>query len=105
MLRFLTLLLVLFTGVLLQSNAPIQDAPDGAQLFKKNCKVCHGKDASKETKKIPNLLKSTLELDAMNQIVTAGKETMPAFGETLNAAEIQAVLTYVQELQNAVGDE
>lgn len=105
MYRFLTLLLALFMGVLLQSNAPIQDAPDGPQLFKKNCKACHGKDASKESKKIPNLLKSTLELDAMNQIVTAGKETMPPFGEILNAAEIEAVLVYVQELQNAVESE
>lgn len=99
--RLLTLFLVLVMGTLFQSNAPLQDIPDGATLFKKNCKACHGKKADKETKKIPNLLESTLELDAMQQIVVAGKETMPPFGESLNEAEIQAVLTYVQELQQA----
>ncbi len=102
--KIITLLLVFFSAVLLQSNAPLQDAPDGALLFKKNCKVCHGKDASKETKKIPSLLKSTLELDAMTQLVKQGKETMPAFEETLNEAEIAAVLAYVQELQAAADE-
>jgi len=105
MYRFLTLLLVLCMGVLLQSNAPMQDAPDGALLFKKNCKVCHGKNADKETKKIPSLMKSTLALDEMTQIVMEGKETMPPFAETLKAEEISAVLAYVQKLQNAPEDE
>ncbi|MEM6348901.1 MAG: cytochrome c [Bacteroidota bacterium] len=103
--KIITLLLIFFSAILLQSKAPLQDAPDGALLFKKNCKLCHGKDAAKETKKIPSLLKSTLDLEAMTQIVKQGKETMPAFEETLNEAEIVAVLAYVQKLQAATENE
>ncbi|MEL6846803.1 MAG: cytochrome c, partial [Bacteroidota bacterium] len=85
----------------LLSNAPLQDTPDGAQLYKKNCKVCHGKDASKETKKIPSLMLSEVDADGMREMIINGKETMPAFGEQLKEGEIEAVISYVQSLQAA----
>ncbi|MEL6846634.1 MAG: hypothetical protein AAFP02_25795 [Bacteroidota bacterium] len=43
--KFLTLCTLSLLSLCLLSNAPLQDTPDGALLYKKNCKVCHGKDA------------------------------------------------------------
>lgn len=99
--KLLTLCALSLLCLSLLSNAPLQDTPDGAFLYKKNCKVCHGKDASKETKKVPSLMRSEVNADGMREMIINGKETMPAFGEQLNEVEIEALISYVQSLQAA----
>ncbi len=72
----------------------------GEKIFTANCAACHigGNNIILSEK---NLSKDALEQYAMNSVaaiknqVTAGKNAMPAFGENLTSAEIEAVARYV----------
>ena len=72
----------------------------GEKIFTGNCAACHigGNNVILAEK---NLSKAALEQYAMNSVaaiktqVTGGKNAMPAFGENLTSAEIEAVARYV----------
>jgi cytochrome c6 len=72
----------------------------GAKVFTANCAACHigGNNVILAEK---NLSKDALSKYAMDSIaaikmqVTGGKNAMPAFGENLTSAEIEAVARYV----------
>ena len=72
----------------------------GEKVFTGNCAACHigGNNVILAEK---NLSKAALEQYAMNSVaaiktqVTGGKNAMPAFGENLTSAEIEAVARYV----------
>jgi cytochrome c6 len=76
------------------------EASLGEKIFTANCAACHigGNNIILSEK---NLSKDALEEYAMNSVaaiktqVTAGKNAMPAFGENLTSAEIEAVARYV----------
>jgi cytochrome c6 len=76
------------------------EASLGEKIFTANCAACHigGNNIILAEK---NLSKNALEQYAMNSVaaiktqVTAGKNAMPAFGENLTSAEIEAVARYV----------
>jgi cytochrome c6 len=89
------------------STAPpapaVQPAPAptlGSKVFNANCAACHigGNNVILAEK---NLSKDALAKYAMDSIasiktqVTGGKNAMPAFGENLTSAEIEAVARYV----------
>jgi cytochrome c6 len=83
----------------LPSPAPIEPTL-GAKVFTANCAACHigGNNVILAEK---NLSKDALAKYAMDSIaaiktqVTGGKNAMPAFGDNLTAAEIEAVARYV----------
>ncbi len=72
----------------------------GSKVFTANCAACHigGNNVILAEK---NLSKDALSKYAMDSIaaikmqVTGGKNAMPAFGENLTSAEIEAVARYV----------
>jgi cytochrome c6 len=76
------------------------EASLGEKIFTANCAACHigGNNIILSEK---NLSKDALEEYAMNSVaaikiqVTSGKNAMPAFGENLTSAEIEAVARYV----------
>jgi cytochrome c6 len=76
------------------------EASLGEKIFTANCAACHigGNNIILSEK---NLSKDALEQYAMNSVaaiktqVTSGKNAMPAFGESLTSAEIEAVARYV----------
>jgi cytochrome c6 len=81
------------------SPAPIEPTL-GSKVFTANCAACHigGNNVILAEK---NLSKDALAKYAMDSIgaiktqVTGGKNAMPAFGENLTSAEIEAVARYV----------
>jgi alcohol dehydrogenase (cytochrome c) len=75
-----------------------QTAVDGSEVFKASCASCHGLDA-RGGEHGPNLTQLGAEED-LAAIVKAGVSAkgMPAFGETLKAEQIEAVVQYVRTL-------
>ena len=79
---------------------PKSEVTLGEKIFTGNCAACHigGNNVILAEK---NLSKAALEQYAMNSVaaiktqVTGGKNAMPAFGENLTSAEIEAVARYV----------
>jgi mono/diheme cytochrome c family protein len=69
-------------------------ATEGATLFKKYCVNCHGIDGSLKTNGAVDLRYSLLNKDERELVIREGRNTMTAFGSTLNAQQIQAVATY-----------
>jgi len=93
-------------------NTAFAEAPDAAKLFKKKCKVCHGKDglASKSglKKGSPEDLFASIKDWTEEQVVkniTEGKNKMPAYGPRegkkakLSPDEIKAVAKYIMSMK------
>lgn len=68
----------------------------GRDVFARNCSMCHGADANGGAGG-PDLTRIGDAL-AVSQIVTHGRDQMPAFGSQLSAAEIRDVSAYVAQL-------
>ena len=81
-------------------TSPLPPVSLGERIFTANCAACHigGNNIIIAEK---NLSKDALAKYEMNSIaaiktqVTLGKNAMPAFGDNLNSAEIEAVARYV----------
>jgi mono/diheme cytochrome c family protein len=79
---------------------------DGAALFKAKCAACHGPDGAATTTmgkmlKIRDLgsVDVQKQTDAeLNQIITKGKNKMPAFDGKLKKEEIEQLVAYIREL-------
>ena len=78
----------------------------GEATYKAKCAVCHGPDGGGKTVmgeklkardlRLPEVQKQT---DAeLTQIITKGKNKMPAYGSKLSKDQIAQVLSYVREL-------
>jgi cytochrome c6 len=83
------------------------DLPNGARLFEIHCAGCHINGGNivrrGKTLKLKALQRNQVDSeDAIARLVTQGKANMPAYGDRLNQAEIQAVAAYV--LKQAQGD-
>jgi cbb3-type cytochrome c oxidase subunit III len=85
-------------------------AADGAAVWQKECKKCHGEDGKGKTKmgekhKIPDLTAAEWQgghdKAKVVSIVTDGKADtkMKAFKDQLSAEDIEAVATYVKALK------
>ena len=108
-LRIMSIVLIMFslmfvTPALAAIETPVTPpplpVPLGERIFTANCAACHigGNNIIIAEK---NLSKDALAKYDMNSIaaiktqVTLGKNAMPAFGDNLNSAEIEAVARYV----------
>ena len=69
------------------------DAPDGAKLFNKKCKMCHAMDKKKMGPAV-NTMNSDAE--ALRSAITDGKKRMPKFGHKFSADEIDALVMFIQ---------
>jgi cytochrome c oxidase cbb3-type subunit III len=95
-----TMGLILFFG----SAARAQET--GESLFKGKCAMCHGPDGAGKTTmgqalKIPDLHSEDVQKlsDAeLTQIVTKGKNKMPAYEAKLSKEQITQVVGFVREL-------
>lgn len=84
----------------------IPPATDAKPLFKKSCARCHGSDGSADTEsgrlyETPDISGGRLRSAStpkLIKIVTKGKESMPAFGKKLTAAQISALVAYMKTL-------
>jgi cytochrome c6 len=76
----------------------------GAQLYKTKCAVCHGADGKGETpvgkaNKLRDLASGDVQKQSdanLTEIITAGKNKMPAYGKSLQPAQVKDLLAYVR---------
>ncbi|HYL63172.1 MAG TPA: cytochrome c [Candidatus Methylomirabilis sp.] len=93
------------TVALLLLATPGHSQQDGATLFKSKCAACHGPDGKGETAmgkalKIRNLGSPEVQSQSdaqLTEIVTKGKNKMPAFDGKLSKEQITALVAYVRD--------
>ncbi|WP_051091789.1 c-type cytochrome [Methylosarcina fibrata] len=90
----------------LTGNAQAADASAGAEIFAKNCNMCHsgGKNMLNPAKTLSMTDLKNNQMDseaAIITLVTNGKPPMPAFGSTLSEEQIKNVAAYVVQQANA----
>lgn len=82
-----------------ENNQAEQKQFTGAELYQQKCIACHGSDGNlgiSGAKKIPE---SILTLDERIQLISNGKNTMPAFKGQLSDEEIKKVAEYTVTLK------
>lgn len=91
----------LTAGSVAYSQTPA--ATDAAGTFKSKCAACHGQDGAGSTlgKRLhaPDLRSKDVQSqtdDALVQVITKGKDNMPAFGNRLDNDQIQKLVAYVR---------
>lgn len=83
---------------------------DGARIFAEACATCHGTDGSPSAANRRNLrvkdltdpvLQERLTDDAIRRQIKHGSSNrlMPAFGDTLNDAQVEALVKFVRGLR------
>ncbi|HTD22999.1 MAG TPA: c-type cytochrome [Terriglobales bacterium] len=111
-----TLFFILCVSVLTFAQQPCSKEPaqaeqgkavtPGQKIFEENCMRCHAADGSSNTFighkwKIPDLRSDAVQKLSPEQrieIITEGKDRMPAHKNKLTADEIRQVESYVREL-------
>ena len=81
-------------------------AQDASALFKSKCAACHGADGTGSAmgKKLGVLDLHGAEVQKMSDaeltnVVTNGRDKMPAFGKSLKADDIQGLVAYIRTLK------
>lgn len=73
-----------------------QASDDGATIFKQKCTICHQIDK----KRIGPAVKHMSSDPAMlRQVITHGRNAMPAFGKRLSAEQIEALISFIRQTQ------
>jgi cytochrome c6 len=77
----------------------VESPPDGKDIFKKFCVLCHGQDGKKGLNGALDLTASLLNLEEQMFIIREGKGLMAPYKELLSQEEINAVATFTQSLK------
>ncbi|MCT7972096.1 c-type cytochrome [Laspinema olomoucense] len=101
LIRAIVLLMMAITLVGIQP-AMADNSGDGAKLFTVHCAGCHANGGNiirrGKTLKLKALAKNHLDTqEAIAQLITQGKNPMPAYNDRLSVTEIEAVGAYVLE--------
>lgn len=94
------------TGMMLLLVSPAKSQETGESLFKAKCAMCHGPDGAGKTMmgeklKIPDLHSEAVQKksdDDLVQIVTKGKDKMPAYDGKLSKEQIAKLVAYVRDM-------
>jgi cbb3-type cytochrome c oxidase subunit III len=86
--------------------APRAHAQKGAELFKAKCVICHGQDATGNTKmgaklKVHDLTGSDVQKltdPELRELIAKGKNKMPAYEKKLSQDQIDSLVAYVRAL-------
>ena len=92
---------VLLAAVLIFRASPLVAAGDAGATFKAKCAMCHGADGSGKALKLRELGSPEVQKQSdaeLNDIVTKGKNKMPAFGKSLKPDEVSGLVAYVRDL-------
>ncbi len=83
-------------------------APDGADLFKKKCSMCHAPDGKGYSAiKTPDFTDPKVQASMTDQemvdVIKNGKKgtAMPAFADKLTDDEINSLVTYIRSLDSS----
>ena len=99
-----TLTLVLVGAAICPSWLSAQS--DSAALFKSKCAMCHGDDGSGSTATGRALKAKDLRSDEVQKtsdaeltdVITKGRNNMPAFGQKLKPDQIQQLVAYIRHI-------
>jgi mono/diheme cytochrome c family protein len=87
------------------SQAQTTASGDAASTFKSKCAACHAADGSGSTlgKRLhaPDLRSKEVQGESsadLAKIISGGKNSMPAFGNKLDAQQIQQLVDYIRTL-------
>jgi mono/diheme cytochrome c family protein len=81
-------------------DEPVADGPpDGQAIYESNCARCHGPEGEggQGAPLGGGAVEENLTLDEQIEVITEGRNTMPAWDENLSAEEIEAVALYERE--------
>jgi mono/diheme cytochrome c family protein len=109
--RYKLMLVAGTIGLILFLGAPARAQETGESLFKAKCAMCHGPDGAGKTTmgqtlKIPDLHSEDVRKlgDAeLTQIVTKGKNKMPAYETKLSKEQIAQLVGFVRDLAKKHG--
>lgn len=101
-----TLVAVLILGMVCIFGNPAKAQETGESLFKGKCAVCHGPDGAAKTTmgqmlKIPDLHSAEVQKKTnaqLDEIITKGKQKMPAYEGKLNKAQVEKLVAYIREI-------
>jgi mono/diheme cytochrome c family protein len=93
-------------GLILFLVSPARAQETGESLFKAKCAMCHGPDGAGKTTmgqtlKIPDLHSESAQKPSdaeLTQIVTKGKNKMPAYEAKLSKEQIAQLVGFVRDL-------
>jgi mono/diheme cytochrome c family protein len=99
------LLALLLTGIVIGPSL-LHAQSDSARLFKSKCVLCHAEDGSGNSPSGKALKAKDLRLPETRQksdaeiadVITKGRNKMPAFGHSLKPEQIQQLVTYIRQL-------
>ena len=93
--------IVLLLVLILSSFSRQRYLPEtsGEELYRKNCKRCHGTDGTKGWLGAKNLKVSTLAPPAIIQQIREGKGWMPSFKKKFTTEELSQLADYVKTLR------
>jgi len=102
------LVVVAMTAVALLSILPARAQDASATMYKAKCAACHGPDGSGSTmgKKLGARDFRTPDVQKMSDtelsdIISSGKNKMPAYGKSLKADDIKGLVAYIRSLAPA----
>jgi len=76
-----------------------QEEIPGAKVYKKHCRLCHGKTGDKGLSGAKDLTVSALNMDERTQLIRQGKGTMKPYQGVLTGQEIDEVAEYITTLR------
>lgn len=71
-------------------------AMSGKEIYTEKCALCHGNDGKLAIGGAKDISLSRLNHTDIVQLITQGKNTMPAFNHSLSSEQIEAVASYVE---------
>lgn len=103
---FTFVLTLLFSVGLRNLRAVENPKGDAAALYKSKCAMCHGSDGSGNTTigkaiKVVDLRSPEVQKQSntkLAEIISSGKQKMPAFGNSLTKAQIDGLVAFIRDL-------
>ncbi|HET9088069.1 MAG TPA: cytochrome c [Acidobacteriaceae bacterium] len=99
--------LVTAAAVLMMFSSAGYAQDSGDTLFQSRCQMCHGPDGKGDTPTgkafhVPNLhdpAVAKMTDDDLKNVITKGKNKMPAFGTRLTPPQIDSLVAYIRTMQ------
>ena len=98
-------MLLAVVAVIALVSAPAAQAADGKALYDAKCAMCHGKDgvAKPMAKGSANFndakWQEATKVEAIETVITDGKNKMKGYKDKMSGEEIKAVATYVKTIK------
>jgi mono/diheme cytochrome c family protein len=88
------------------SSSSVRADSGAAAIYKGKCVMCHAADGSGDSPtgkalKVKNLRSEEVQKQSdteLTEVITKGRNKMPAFGQKLKPEEIQELVTYIRQL-------